>query len=185
MDTETFRLLITAGGLILSTALGAVISGYVTHKNQKANHRELQHHWKRDRQKDHELWLRERKMEAYSNYKTQMTGFVHEWNTAGTERKADIALVRSFLARYSHVDISLVGPPQVVRLASESSECLFAFMRCIVKGEDAEALSFMDKHSKLDASLQNEMRSDLNIPEDNPTNRLLDTHGESVRVLHF
>jgi hypothetical protein len=163
MDAETTRLLISTCGVVLAAVIGAVVTAYVARKNLTETHKEARIQWDRDREKEHTLWLREKKAKAYVDYLSQMSGFLNEWNTAASNRATNTELLHSIVARYNKSDIALVAPRELNQAASEHADALFSFFRDAISREHDLTVPNLERTTKANVMLLHLMRQDLTV----------------------
>ncbi|WP_024816985.1 hypothetical protein [Arthrobacter sp. 31Y] len=124
MDQETIRLIITAAGALLAGWGGAALTSYINRRNTTdtlaASERSSKEQWERTQNREHELWVRDQKQEAYAEFVLKADKAVSDassmWKGAQRDSSANVSGAR--------MRIRLVGPPELRTVAWEIEDAI-------------------------------------------------------------
>ncbi|WP_159702613.1 hypothetical protein [Arthrobacter sp. 18067] len=124
MDQETIRLIVTAAGALLAGWGGAALTSYINRRNTTdtlaASERSSKEQWERTKSREHELWVRDQKQEAYAEFVLKADKAVSDAQSMWRGGKDDTAINLSG----ARMRIRLVGPPELRTVAWEVEEAV-------------------------------------------------------------
>ncbi|WP_024816984.1 hypothetical protein [Arthrobacter sp. 31Y] len=113
MDQETLRLVVTAGVALIAGLGGAGLSAWINRKNTVETLTST-------KERDHTMWLRNRKQEAYAEFLAVADGVLKaSWNE--DESSPDLRSLTSLTTELNK--LKLVGSDETIRLAAEICYC--------------------------------------------------------------
>lgn len=136
MDGETIRTITTAGAAVLAGFGGAGIAGWFNRRNTKDSIAAAQAtataQWEQARSSEHNQWLRDRKIDVYTDYLSQ----VHALELAIAEyqkgyRKPDATPIPDLSRNLSNLSLRLIAPLSVQDAINEVVQTVATIMRAM------------------------------------------------------
>lgn len=124
VDQETIRLIITAAAALLAGWGGSGLTAYINRRNTTdtlaASERSSKEQWDRTESREHEVWVRDQKQQAYADFVLKADKAVSDarnmWMGALTESSVNISGAR--------MRIRMVGRPELRAVAWEVEQAL-------------------------------------------------------------
>lgn len=130
MEAEILRLIVTSTAVVVAGLGGATLTAVINRKNTKDTLASAQlaskEQWDQTQQREHALWLRDQKLEAYTEFLAAANALRHDVARKPLVEKPNIS-VRDLNAK--RLRVKVIGNPQVTQLATEIGSKLMFLIR--------------------------------------------------------